>query len=549
MRFLLLFPVCLLLCTRAIAQVPSYVPSDGLVGWWPFNGNANDESGNGNNGTVNGASLTSDRNGQPDAAYAFDGLSDFIATTAQGPAGTIGRTFSFWVRTESVSHQTPIDYFGGSGGSFQPILNNPCPGLGVDAGTGVVTRGDAGLIDAEWHHCALVFDPANGGTINSVKMYIDGVEQMGIACFALDQNALVNTTATLPVIFGKTTSDVRFLDGDLDDIGIWEQVLTEEEVLLLFTGGELPPSSHSCGATNVHNTNVQYGTMTDQEGTPYRTVQIGDQVWMAENLMTSHYTNGDEIPTIPAAGNLWNSTFTGASCWLNDDSATYACPYGKLYNWYAADDSRNVCPTGWHVPSITEFNTLLDHLGPTAGGQMKTQGVQYWTGGNLGGSNASGFSGLPTGTRWQDSYGEQGILAHFWCSTTDEVGLVNSDLVRLHFGQTNADVFTWDNRRGESIRCIQDVVSTGTGFGNDEQPALHVYPNPSHGAFMIELSGPDPATILVFDGVGRQVHREKVQGLLPKSVHTLDLTGLTPGVYWLAFERGGTRTGQSIVIH
>jgi len=380
----------------------------------------------------------------------------------------------------------------------------------------------------------------------SLKLYLNGVLDNEV------QQSYTLSNSIQPLLIGKEFVSVddnwyRWFKGAIDDIGIWNRALSEEEILGLFTGFDLPPSSHSCGASNTHNADVQYGTMTDQEGTPYRTVQIGDQIWMAENLMTSHYSNGDEIPTIPATGNLWHSTLTGASCWLNDDSATYACPYGKLYNWYAAGNSRNVCPTGWHVPSITEFNTLLNHLGPTAGGQMKTQGVQYWTSGNLGGSNTSGFSGLPAGTRWQDTYVEQGILAHFWCSTTDEVGLVNSDLVRLHFNQTNADVFTWDNRRGHSIRCVQDVNTTG--IRSNAQHALRVYPNPSHGAFMIELSGLDPATILVFDGVGRQVHSERLQALLPKGNHTLDLTKLSPGVYWLAFERGGARTGQSIVIH
>ncbi|MEZ4789726.1 MAG: hypothetical protein R2811_06880 [Flavobacteriales bacterium] len=107
-----------------------------------------------------------------------------------------------------LSPPNPIDYFGGSA-----FHQQSCPGVGVDAGTGVVTRGDAGIIDGDWHHCVLVFDPVQGSTISTVVMFIDGIEQPSIACTALDPNAAVNSTTTLPLIFGKTTSDIRYLHG------------------------------------------------------------------------------------------------------------------------------------------------------------------------------------------------------------------------------------------------------------------------------------------------------------------------------------------------
>ncbi len=266
------------LVTSIYAQVPNYVSTDNLVGWWPFSGNANDESGNGNNGTVNGAILTLDRNGVVDAAYSFNGLSDFIETTAMGPIDTTARSFAFWVRTDNDAHQAPIDYYGGSGGGFQPILNNPCPGLGVDAGTGVVTRGDATLINGNWHHCALVFDPASGSTISSVAIYIDGVVQGSIACSALDPNALVNTDVVLPVLFGKTTSDVRYLDGDLDDVGIWNRALAPCEIQALYNAGNQGVSPTPVSYTGL---NSSY-TITDPPsallGTPSGGVFIGTGV-------------------------------------------------------------------------------------------------------------------------------------------------------------------------------------------------------------------------------------------------------------------------------
>ena len=298
----------------------------------------------------------------------------------------------------------------------------------------------------------------------------------------------------------------------------------------------------------MHNNSVQYGTMNDQEGTTYRTVQIGAQVWMAENLMTSHYLNGDPIPTITASGGIWHSTANGASCWIQDDSANYSCPYGKLYNWYAVEDSRGVCPSGWHVPSIGEFNMLINVLGGTAGGKMKTQGIQYWSSGNLGGSNESGFSGLPAGTRWMDSYVESGILAHFWSSTIDPVGLVNADLLRLHYNQANVDLFTWDNRRGHSIRCVQDAISTDIDRSGEAQAAFRIFPNPSSDQVSVELELSGFVSLNVFDVLGQQVHNEVFQANGTKGIRTLDLSSQARGIYLVQVQNNGNTVTQTVVI-
>lgn len=216
-----------------------------------------------------------DRNGVVDAAYLFNGLTDFIETTAQGPLDTTARTFAFWVRTDNSAHQTPIDYYGDNGGSFQAILNNPCPGLGVDAATGVVTRGDATLVNGTWHHCALVFDPTVGNSISTVVMYIDGVEQPSIACIALDQNAVVNTSSVVPVVFGKTTSNIRYLDGELDDIGMWNRALDPCEVQALYNAGGQGVSTTSVTYTGLNSSYTITDPPAQLVGTPSGGVFIG----------------------------------------------------------------------------------------------------------------------------------------------------------------------------------------------------------------------------------------------------------------------------------
>ncbi|MFN5346270.1 MAG: FISUMP domain-containing protein [Bacteroidota bacterium] len=213
-------------------------------------------------------------------------------------------------------------------------------------------------------------------------------------------------------------------------------------------------STASCGATNVHNPSLTYGSMTDQDGNVYKTIVIGAQEWMAENLKASHYRNGDVIPVDTTN---WTNLNNGATCWYNNDSATYNCPYGKLYNWYAVADNRHVCPTDWHEPSNAEWTTLTDFLtGATvAGGKMKSTGTQYWTILNAGATNSSGFSGLPGGIRDVAGFYYVGNFGYWWSSTGS--GTSNGFYRRLDYDTFNAfgDSST-DKAYGFSVRCIKD---------------------------------------------------------------------------------------------
>ncbi len=147
-------------------------------------------------------------------------------------------------------------------------------------------------------------------------------------------------------------------------------------------------SEHLCGAQSVHNPDLAYGTLTDQEGNVYKTIVIGIQEWMAENHNTSTYRNREPIANVTESGQ-WNTLTTGVWCFYNNDSA-YKCPYGKLYNWHAVNDSRNLCPSGWHVPNDDEWNTLVGFIDPAynpsiageqsamAGKELKSLGINYW---------------------------------------------------------------------------------------------------------------------------------------------------------------------------
>ena len=113
--------------------------------------------------------------------------------------------------------------------------------------------------------------------------------------------------------------------------------------------------------TTTASSSPTYGTVTDIDGNVYKTVKIGNQIWMAENLKTTRYANGDIIPNI-TDGKEWNNLKTGAWCFFKNETK-YNSIYGKLYNWYAVADSRNICPKGWHVPTDNEFRILINKFG------------------------------------------------------------------------------------------------------------------------------------------------------------------------------------------
>ncbi len=147
---------------------------------------------------------------------------------------------------------------------------------------------------------------------------------------------------------------------------------------------------------------LTYEQITDIDGNYYYTIVIGQQVWMAQNLQTTHFANGDRIEYV---SKNWSTTYTAAWCYPKDDPALNL-DYGKLYNGYTARDPRNPCPNGWHVPSKEDWKTLSDFLGgdSLAVGKIKTNGKSYngqnfWANLNPGTTNESGFSALPGGSR------------------------------------------------------------------------------------------------------------------------------------------------------
>ena len=143
----------------------------------------------------------------------------------------------------------------------------------------------------------------------------------------------------------------------------------------------------------IMNPWIAYGSMTDKDGNTYKTIQIGTQTWMAENLKTTKYNDRTSIPLVTDATS-WSNLSTPACCW-QDNVPARKVTYGVLYNWYTVNTGK-LCPSGWHVPSDAEWNVLTDYLGGEniAGGKLKESGFKHWNKPNTGATNETHFSAL-----------------------------------------------------------------------------------------------------------------------------------------------------------
>jgi len=553
----------------AHAQVPDYVPTEGLVAWYPFNGNANDESGNGYHGLVDGALLTADRFNQSNSAF----------YVPPGANVNFGEDPSFAVTAQNT---ISIGYWFYAEGGKQPFLAKYLNSESWDSNfyVGPQFNGDQIVVTADgsnsfswpiadgWNHTLVIYY----GEQSEAELWCNGVSVFS------GQLTYNDDTSSQPFLLHSFTYSGEHPnpDGIADDIGFWNRALSEEEILALYNaeppapgctdptacnfdaeatsddGSCIPsgcmdseacnynalaecageacdytccPGPGCCGPGTVWDTELQYcvqdatcihdldfdgvvgvndlmellsafgtncpepeepataewtcGDPVSYHGYDYATVQIGEQCWFAENLRTEQYANGDAIPA-----NLsdveWSSTTSGAVAVYGEDAGceSYspegdACDpawslneFGRLYNWYAVDDARGLCPTGWHVPTDEEWMTMEMELGMSEsaansiGWRGTDQGAQIKTtygwndGGN--GTNSSGFSGLPGGYR--HTYGgflEAGSDVVWWSSSPSGSNAWYRDLdINNPLVSRNHD---FNRRSGFSVRCLKDA--------------------------------------------------------------------------------------------
>jgi len=206
---------------------------------------------------------------------------------------------------------------------------------------------------------------------------------------------------------------------------------------------------------------TQYGSdITDIEGNSYKTVYIGTQQWMGENLKTAKYNDGTTIQNVTDNAQ-WAKLTTGAWSYYKNDAANNT-KYGKLYNWYAViPNNKNVCPSGWHVPTDAEWAVLTNYLdGLTAGGKMKEVGTTNWISPNTDATNTSLFTGLPGGARdYYGNYSGIGLNGNWWSSTEDDSQILYVLYARYlnmsnKIGSARRSYF--EKKSGFSVRCLRD---------------------------------------------------------------------------------------------
>ena len=223
----------------------------------------------------------------------------------------------------------------------------------------------------------------------------------------------------------------------------------------------------SCSDAPTSSKDKTQETVTDIDGNVYKTVKIGNQWWMAENLKVTQYRNGDAIPNI-VNNTEWTNLTGGAFCSYNNDNGNIST-YGLLYNWYAVNDSRNIAPTGWHVPTDEEWKELEMYLGMSQsdadnedlrgtdeGGKLKETGTTHWNSPNTGATNSSGFTAFPGGYRDYGGGAYLGVGGHggWWSSTGYDSSLVWGRY--LYYNLSRVYRFSSSKRDGFSVRCVRD---------------------------------------------------------------------------------------------
>ena len=337
------FAVGLCMTASVVAQVPSYVPTNGLVGYWPFNGNANDASGNGNNGTVNGATLTTDRFGNSNNAYYFDGVNDYISNILSMNS-TDSLTISLWYLSpiptnissthfelwdsNNLSNQIHLNF------SFNPIptgyMYTFIPGIG-QANDSMGTR----TYNA-WHHIVVV----KAGITETV--YVDNIPNFGQftgtnSTLNFDKFELGREFTT-----GGNLTDTYYI-GKLDDIGIWNRALTQQEITALY---------NSCQGTAI----------TSQPSNT--SVNIGSNAQLSVNAAVGSTYQWQSNPLNTGWMNLSNnSTYSGSTTNTltisNTSVSNHNQPFRAIVNSSGCIDTSNVAQI---IIGDTCLTTVTDTL-------------------------------------------------------------------------------------------------------------------------------------------------------------------------------------------
>ena len=407
----------------------------------------------------------------------FDGVDDYVDCGVNANLNIVSSmTIELWIKPNQNMGSGKWDrlvhrdwgtgyFFGGKAG----VANALAVALSGNLNAAVTPANT--VVVGVWQHVAFVFDdPAN-----TIKIYKDG--------------AIISTSTWTGSITGDPNSTLTLsqssetFNGVMDEVRIWNVARTQDEIQanmnkeLLgnetglvayypFNQGVAAGDNSSINTVLDITSNGFNGSLNNFAksgitsnfvvGKLKQSVQIGTQTWMTRNATVETYRNGDVIPQVTDNA-TWNNLTTGAWCYYANTSSN-GTVYGKLYNWYAVHDSRNLAPAGWHVPTDAEFTTLQTYLGGSsvAGGKLMMSGSALWPSPNSNSTNSSGFDGLPGGYRLPSGgFNSGGDWAVFWSyddGTTYDWQLRSNNAAFNHY----PDPKTF----GFSVRFIKDAIPT-----------------------------------------------------------------------------------------
>ncbi|HLN20568.1 MAG TPA: FISUMP domain-containing protein [Bacteroidales bacterium] len=468
-------PLLLLVFTCFFSYISAQLPTTGLVAWYPFNGNSNDESGNGNNGTIYGAISAPDRFGNLNSAFSYDGVNDYIEIGNTSTLSFPGQIFSisFWMKGDAIhdhgilAKRNPDASSSNWEYSISSTYDTDVSKLGLTAWSsgGETVYGISGTQYTyrvnSWDHWVFTADGTN------TKAYRNGILLSIVprySGFTMDNSGGILRFGTAGAI-GHTS----YMKGKLDDIRIYNRALDESEIHLLFAENDWPATA----------------SISDADGNIYEVAKIGTQIWMKQNLKTTKFSDGTPIPNVTVDA-TWAALTTPAYSWYSNDAVSNKATYGGLYNWYAINTGK-LCPTGWHVPSDEEWKKLEIFLGmspaeadrydawrgTTEGGELKLAGTSFWNTPNTGATNSSGFSALPGGQRsGAGTFMEINVGAH-WHTSTQSGG--DNYRRSLYYSEAKINRYSTWKSCGYSVRCVKDDLNSGlvayypfNGNANDE---------------------------------------------------------------------------------
>lgn len=520
-KFLLFATSMILVVQTLVAQVPSYVPTNGLVGYWPFNGNANDESGNGNNGTVNGPTLTVDRFGNSNRAFSYNAGSSLICTN-QNINNPNSLTYSIWFKTNSTIGGHLIGFNNGQcshGGTWDRALwveNNKVvfytfPGFEFQH------QAFINVVDNNWHNCVITMDNVgskiyiDSNLISSNNSQLNGQNYNGFFRFG-----------------GLSPNDINnSLIGSYDDIGIWNRALTQQEITTMYNGSQTSSYTDTCNAVSgsliqglvgywpfCGNANDDSGN--GNNGTVNGATLTADRFGNSNSAYSFNGTNN--YISVPA--NSLPTVERTVSAWVKCDGAlnggTSPFDYQTLLDYGSA---------GGILLKMTDFKWLYNY-GPNNQPTSNTsinQSIWYnlvftldsnancnfFINGNLVGSgNITNFTPVDL-SQWSSiaSFGRSSNNAWYWNGKLDDIGIWNRVL-------SQAEVTQLYNQN----QCFTNITVTDTLIINVGQLSytnpiaysnnITIAPNPASTQININfnnITDLNGGTLKIINALGQQV--------------------------------------------